>query len=452
MAYQWSSNPQVLHHAPQFKNLPTELRLRIWQCALANETAGRTIHVAALPRFVKTWHSCVSNGDGFCGQQDQCPKYRSSNQTSAKLCVSMRDGYFITSLGTEHPEEPAASARFQAISLVCREAREVVLARYPKFLRVNRRHWVHDQDDYCLVRCNPALDILLISDIGDPIQRQGGRNPDPRQAQLQYFPSGDRYFPNDAARFAEFREMVSEFRHVAFSYTGKKAPSHKEQRPGSGSTRFYMDMSDFSIVSLWSMTPVHRNEDLCSLLMFFTSLKHIYAWPDPNCFPEAQKNPVIANSVEDLKTMPAGLDVGSVVNSRDIIDKGSITSPNYIMQQIQKDSREVLRCYHARVPNQNDHYTDRKGRWVAKPSLSQEIGLGCYVSASWMKLASLGKHYFNQKPGSTRSIDVLALSSATARLGPSPHVSVNFESIFHYGPKTDSSWHASLAPALGATP
>ncbi|KAH7118558.1 hypothetical protein B0J13DRAFT_195959 [Dactylonectria estremocensis] len=389
MAPQQSSGPSVGHFVPQFRKLPTELRLRIWQCALANETVGRTIHVAASPRFVKTMHSCVSTGDGFCGQQERCPEYRSSNQSSAKACVSMTDGYFVMALEASHPEEPASSARFLAISLVCREARDVVTERYPKFLRVNRRHWVHGPA-YCLVRCNPALDVLLITDLGDPVRRQGGRDPGPRQAQLRYLPSGDRYFPGDAARFAEFRDMVSAFRSVAFTYTGGHGPLLQDEVRGSGSTRFYLDMTDFSLVSLWSMTAVHKNEDLFNLLMFFTSLEHVYAWPDPTCFPESQKNTVIINSVEDLKTVPLGLDACHAINTSrlDPFDPNRddlTTTPNYIMWKIQDDSRAVLKSYNAYARTQNDHFADSKERWVAKPRLSPEVGLGCYVSASWAK-------------------------------------------------------------------
>jgi hypothetical protein len=141
-----------------FRKLPLELRLEVWQYALNNTTVGRIINIAVYHRLFVTFHCCWTTGGHFCGKHGSCIKrWQPELPRDVSNCIT--DGYFAVTDRFLDPQTSESGSGMLNLSLACHEARNVVIRRYPKLLRIYRGKW-HPSIESRLVRCCPATDIL----------------------------------------------------------------------------------------------------------------------------------------------------------------------------------------------------------------------------------------------------------------------------------------------------
>jgi hypothetical protein len=118
-----------------FRKLPLELRLEVWQYALNNTTVGRIINIAVYHRLFVTFHCCWTTGGHFCGKHGSCIKrWQPELPRDVSNCIT--DGYFAVTDRFLDPQTSESGSGMLNLSLACHEARNVVIRRYPKLLRI----------------------------------------------------------------------------------------------------------------------------------------------------------------------------------------------------------------------------------------------------------------------------------------------------------------------------
>lgn len=324
---------------PRFGELPPEARLQIWRAALHQATVNRTIHVEVHPQLLSTAHACVTSTGVFCGQHGSCPAFREGLPHWSPNCMS--DGYFACTDLVSSPEDTDSSSAMAFLSLACHESRKTVLELYPKALKVYQGPW-HPGAKSRLVRCRPESDVLVIYAVPDVsmshthyaslVSEEQWRAINERQM---------KQFPYSNSQFAMFREMVSCFQHVAIY----------SRLCGGG------EISDLGeIVG----TDLFGSNDMMALLLFFTSLKHLYFWIDPICYPNAWDDAIPASNVEDLK---------------------SDEEPD--VKFMKHMCGGFIYWYNERAVEKMKYFVADDIHWVPQPKLLERIG--CYCPPSWLR-------------------------------------------------------------------
>lgn len=198
-----------LYQFLKFNSLPPELRQQIWRLALPPLVTGaHTVQVEVYGRMPIATHYCVPSGDDFCQSLSYCASPNISQDVRPRHLCLFDGGYF------KEPNKTltvsASSARShadgRAIGLVCQEARQCTLARFPQTLRVFQKRWTRKArtpNRYRTLRFHPRVDVLLIN----RLERLDSFGPDAGDC----CPCGPGWFP-------EFRAALSSFRHVAVDF------------------------------------------------------------------------------------------------------------------------------------------------------------------------------------------------------------------------------------------
>ncbi|KAM0518877.1 hypothetical protein ACHAPE_003867 [Trichoderma viride] len=339
-----------------FRQLPTETRLQIWRAALLQATVDRTIHVEVHPQFQATAHACFTSTGDFCGQHGSCPRFIEGVPHWSTYCMS--DGYFASTDLVSGPEEPESSLAMAGLSLACRESRTVVTGMYPKVLRVYQGQW-HPGAKSRLVRCSPETDMLVIYAVPD-MSLSHTRYPSltsedywrrTNESMMKKFPYSDK-------QFAAFKELVSCFQNVAiFSRLlggGEMFPvgSQGSQDSTDGQERYANEVPGIDLFN---------SSDMAVLLLYFTSLKHLYFWLDPVCYANAWDDPIRASNAKDLKT-----------------DE----EPD--VEHLQDNVYDFIGMYNERVQVENNHRPVADNtHWISQPKPLERVG--CLCPASWLR-------------------------------------------------------------------
>lgn len=273
----------------------------------------------------------------------------------------MSDGYFASTDLVSGPEESESSLAMAGLSLACRESRTVVIEMYPQVLRVYQGPW-HSAAKSRLVRCSPGTDMLVIYAVPD------------MSLNHTYFPSltSEEYwrhtnesmmkkFPYNDKQFAAFKELVSCFQNVAiFSRLlggGEMFPvvsqgSEDSQDSEDGRERYTNKVPGIDLFNSGDMTV---------LLLFFTSLKHLYFWFDPVCYANAWDDPIRVSNARDLKP-----------------DE----EPD--VKHLQNNVYEFIGMYNEYVQIEKDHRpVADETHWISQPKPLERVG--CLCPASWLR-------------------------------------------------------------------
>jgi hypothetical protein len=337
-----------------FRKLPLELRLEVWQYALNNTTVGRIINIAVYHRLFVTFHCCWTTGGHFCGKHGSCIK-RWQPELPRDVSDCITDGYFAVTDRFPDPQTSESGSGMLNLSLACHEARNVVIRRYPKLLRIYRGKW-HPSIESRLVRCCPATDILLISAAPD----FSNSNPDETLPSSEYFFQRhedylNRIFPRDDSLFMAFRDVVSSFQHVAFYYLGIFGSESTSENTSEDESHSKVDAST-------KMVDLSISKDFRAILTYFGSLKHLIAWPDPQYWSEVRENAVIVSDVRD-SLFPGGGNSGPVHDL--IMNLGDFISD-----------------YNESVETHNNHFAEDDEHWTVRAKPLERIG--CYAASSWL--------------------------------------------------------------------
>ena len=343
---------------PRFPELPSELRLKIWQTAIDQVSGDRAIHVKAYHQLQVTLHSCFCTSGRFCGLHGSCPLFRYSNGLGNWGSHCMTDGYFVSTNQVSSPKVSSSSFALAGLSIASHESRRTVLRLYNKILQVYEGPWQPGMRSY-FVRCRPETDILVIHAVPDfsvshhvsegltterSLQRQ-------REAKLQHF-------PRDITQFARFKDIISGFQHVAiFSRIGYE-PDQLSEDPN---TPRHLDLL--------------RSNDAIALLGFFTSLKDLYLWPDPAYWPHAWESAEPIGDIMDLKTArEAGMRASYGISCR---DRWAAVG------NMQDRGEGFLEDYNGNVEVQNNHFVADDSHWTPQSKPLKQIG--CFCPASWLR-------------------------------------------------------------------
>lgn len=339
--------PMANSQFSRFGELPPETRLQIWRTAVHQATVNRTIHVEVHPQLQATAHDCFTSSGVFCGNHGSCPTFREGVPHWSADCMS--DGYFASTSLVSSPEDSESSCALASLSLACRESRMIVLELYPKVLKVYQGPW-HPGAESRQVRCCPETDVLVIYEVPDmSLAHQHFASLLTEEHWLMLQESQMKKFPYNRRQFAGFREIISCFQHVAiFSRLGL-ADKRSQQALG-----LYLEADEYPPVDLLDST------DMMALLLFFTSLKHLYVWLDPATYPNAWDNAIRVSNVEDLKAD----------------EEGNV-------DHLQGSSVDFLDSYNEQVEVHNNHFATDDTHWVPKPKLLERVG--CYCPASWLR-------------------------------------------------------------------
>ncbi|PNP43564.1 hypothetical protein TGAMA5MH_04536 [Trichoderma gamsii] len=343
----------------RFRQLPTQTRLQIWRAALLQATVDRTIHVEVHPQFQATAHACFTSTGDFCGQHGSCPRFIEGVPHWSTYCMS--DGYFASTDLVSGPEESESSLAMASLSLACRESRTVVIEMYPQVLRVYQGPW-HSAAKSRLVRCSPETDMLVIYAVPD------------MSLNHTYFPSltSEEYwrhtnesmmkkFPYSDKQFAAFRELVSCFQNVAiFSRLLGGGEMFPVVSQGSEDSQDWEDGRERYTNKVPGID-LFNSGDMTVLLLYFTSLKHLYFWLDPVCYANAWDDPIRVSNARDLKP-----------------DE----EPD--VKHLQNNVYEFIGMYNEYVQIEKDHRpVADETHWVSQPKPLERVG--CLCPASWLR-------------------------------------------------------------------
>ncbi|KAL7907584.1 hypothetical protein GGI35DRAFT_454428 [Trichoderma velutinum] len=346
----------------RFQELPAEARAIIWHAAVDQATIDRTIHVDVYTQLQVTLHSCFASTKIFCGLHGSCPSFRYGNGLGNWPSDCMADGYFASTDKASSPEDSYSASAIMSLSLACRESRAVVLELYSKALRVYQGSW-HQDVKSRLVRCRPERDVLVIYAVPDLSlghQILEGLTTEhywqlQKEAVMKKFPCSD-------GQFTTFKEIISCFQNVAiFTRMGRELEIQRQDLPEA-------DVDGIAGIDL-------NSTDLQALLYFFTSLKHIYLWLDPVCWPDVWENAVRVDDVENLQT---AREASTAQNASRTLRKRWFEARN--MQDV---SRDFLQSYNEGVEVQNNHFVIEGADWVPRAKPLERIG--CYCPTSWLQ-------------------------------------------------------------------
>lgn len=331
----------------RFGQLPTETRLQIWRAALQQATVDRTIHVEVHPQIGTTPHACFTRTGVFCGQHGSCPTFREGVPHWSINCMS--DGYFASTNLVSSPEDPESASAMASLSLACHESRRAVLELYPKVLKVYQGPW-HAGAKSRLVRCRPETDVLVIYAVPDmSLMHTRCESLTSEELWRAINESKMKRFPYNNKQFAAFKEMISCFQHVAiFSRLcggGEMFPQGSQES----------DANEVPGIDLFN------SSDMMALLLYCTSLKHLYCWLDPLCYANAWDDAIRVSNVEDLKT-----------------DE----EPD--VEHLQANVTDYIQMYNEVVEVQKNHFVAAEDtHWIPQPTVLERIG--CYCPPSWLR-------------------------------------------------------------------
>lgn len=358
---------------PKFRALPPELRTRIWEYALDGTAHPRNIRVTVYHRLLCTMHGCQNEPEPFCGEHGHCPKYVTGQPSITSKCMS--DGYFATSNEFPEPEDPESSSAILHLNLACKESRRVIVSTLSKTLRVYRGQW-HSGVESRLIRCRPATDILLLTALPDLSTLHTDESVAQDYLGMRRNQALDRQFPGDPLLFAEFRQVLSLFQHVAFIYLGCREPSPP---PRGEDDDDYEDTFDFD-TGQWSSNEPEQEfytlPDFKSFLFFVTALKSVYVWPHPKYWPEVWGHPVRVEDVSDLRNH----------ESREV-------------REIPASTNDVIHDHAGYLEVQNSHFAedDHDQHWVPRPQPLRRIG--GFVAGHWLQGKKRKRHGFKSNLG-----------------------------------------------------
>lgn len=339
-------------HFSRFRDLPTETRLQIWRTALLQATVDRTIHVEVHPQVQSTAHACFTSTGVFCGQHGRCPRFREGLPHWSTYCMS--DGYFASTDLVSGPEESESSLAMTGLSLACRESRTAVIEMYPKVLRVYQGPW-HPDAKSRLVRCCPETDMLVIYAVPDaslshthyPSLLDERRWRSLNESQMAKFPYSDK-------QFAVFKELVSCFQHVAIFSGLELVPVGSQDMLDSEDEE---ERYTFGAPG----TDLIRSHDMAALLVYFTSLKHLYFWLDPVYYANAWDDAIRVSNAEDLK----------------FDEEPDVEHLQYMVE-------DFIHMYNDRVQVEKNHRPEADDtHWVSQPKPLERVG--CLCPASWLR-------------------------------------------------------------------
>lgn len=344
-----SPKPMQNSQFSRFRELPAETRLHIWRDALLQATADRTIHVEVRPQIQGTPHACFTSSGVFCGQHGSCPAFREGVSHWSTECMS--DGYFASTDQVSSPEDSESSLAMASLSLACRESRMAVLELYRRVLRVYQGPW-HPGAKSRLVRCRPETDILVIYAVPDMSLNHTHCASLCDEKYWRFLKESKmKKFPYSNKQFAAFKEMVSCFHHVAIF-----------SRLCGGGEVFSQDSlsSQESDVGQVAGIDLFQSGDMMVLLLFFTSLKRLYFWLDPVCYPNAWDEAIRISNVEDLKTNE---------------------EPD--VELLQDYVEHFIDSYNENVQVAKDHFVADDTHWIPQPKMLERVG--CLCPASWLR-------------------------------------------------------------------
>jgi hypothetical protein len=343
---------------PQFSLLPPELRARIWELALEDAVPDeRMIYVSIYHRLHVSHHSCVTLGGKdakFCGDVTHCASY--SEGQRSHISMFMTDGFFATSDDFPEPDDPVTEDAIHRLSLVCIEARSAVTRRFPAAIRVHHGFYqvAKDGDDNFwyqtrFVRCNPARDWLVITQVPDmsvshtTSSWQGTPNAERHQML-------DSIFPDDDICFEKFRHVLSSFQKFAFAFMGDHRPE-----PGSAlhETGELLGMN------------LPATSDFNTLLLFLESRTSLYMWPYPKYWKEVREEGT--TMIVDVCSLGAFGNYPRVREFHDMTSKMEVAIADY--------NRSV--AVHKAHSAPSDRY------WVPRPKPLKYIG--CFAARRWIK-------------------------------------------------------------------
>lgn len=353
---------------PRFEELPTEIRLQIWLTAVHQATVDRSIHVEMHPFLHVTDHSCIGRNGAFCGQHGSCSTVLNVDNVDHKQSICMVEGYFSSPKMLPSPEDAISPAALASLSLACRESRTAVLELYPKVLRILKYRWseVDPFTESRLVRCRPETDVLVIYPVPESLRlsnpgEDGWR--DQNEVKMSEFPNNER-------QFSAFKEIVSSFQHVAICVS-------EEFPEFNGEMRQECISGDF-----WPQDRIWPDNDIIARLLFFKSLRHLYIWVDPVCWPyESWRDGARSNNVEDIESTIQGAEM------------------------LRRESLGFLKDYNDAVKAQNTHSVADDKHWVPQPELLEHIGY-CFPE-SWFMTMRLRAFGFRNMPFDAATTDEL---------------------------------------------
>ncbi|OBT71308.1 hypothetical protein VF21_09119 [Pseudogymnoascus sp. 05NY08] len=128
----------------------------------------------------------------------------------------MFNGYFSLPANTEDIEDAAV----RNLSLVCTESYRAFLVQYPETITIYKETWYPNVESHPRrqVRCNPATDTLLVTAVPSYPSEQRHPSPSLDNPEDIYQLDLKKWFPLNPDTFAGFRNIISGFRRVVFSF------------------------------------------------------------------------------------------------------------------------------------------------------------------------------------------------------------------------------------------
>lgn len=272
----------------------------------------------------------------------------------------MSDGFFYCTIWFPDLEPTHTAATMLKLSLSCREARQVIVKRYPKIMRVCKEGWSPGVKSR-LVRCNPAVDTLVITAVVEfqliyPYETMPGSD--------HFYKNGlkshKEWFPNDTKLFAEFRDLISSWETLAFYYVRRPTlitdPPKYYHRTRHWSPNAHLiegdpwDFEPWNHVNPRPSDYMHDSLMLMALVSYFKSLKRFLAWPHPKFWPELRKGAIVIDDVRNI-SLPEGSEM-----------------PKYVETLIE-DVSGFAKSYNCSARIHNAHFMDSDENWAVKPSL-----------------------------------------------------------------------------------
>ena len=99
------------------------------------------MHVSLIFHSIATFHYCLSSPTGkFCGKRENCSVAVKRHETK-RSSQNMSDAFFYCTIWFPKTETVHTATAMLKPSLCCREARQVLVRKYPKTMRVYQQSW-----------------------------------------------------------------------------------------------------------------------------------------------------------------------------------------------------------------------------------------------------------------------------------------------------------------------
>lgn len=297
----------------------------------------------------------------------------------------MSDAFFCSTIWFPEPETAHTAIGMLKLSLCCRQARQVLVKRYPQTMRVYEKAWKQGVRSR-LVRCNPATDMLVITNITHehlifPYETMPGSD--------FFYKIGLKMqkegYPNDAKLFAKFRDLVSSWENLAYYYAGIPTlvtdPPRYNDETNSWSHAHLIEGDPVDFEPFKDANP-RPSEYMFGHLMFtefvpyLQSLKRLFAWPHPKYWPELRKDAIVIDDVRAIKF------------SKDT------EMPKHVKRLIE-DAKSFLKWYRKSAKDHNALFMDSDEHWAirAKPAMR----VGSFVAPDWVGSSDDTDDYFEEE-------------------------------------------------------